>query len=391
MIWSFRMRTTDASKHDSPLAVESIIGFARHVLGALTVACVGAALLPFALGISQPASAQTMATQMPVNNLYYNQLFAPSQWGVLYPNGVALEWVSDLSDFPPHTPASVPAPTVTSWAKYGSNVYSLNGFFDASQYAADCSGTIYIVNTGSQQTKLCSVVNAPVVDMSFVNQLNAAGLSYTIVYPITDNGNGRAYIVWNSNDSAEARLSANTATWGPNMATTAGYARIEGAGWQNQFAPNTDCTRMGTMPGDCIGQYVTFNYGDQAGDFIASLPSPQQEATLRLEVPMFDATIGTDTNGIAATMLTDSWLLQPPTPPIPLNPLPAPPAPNNAAPINRGNTSTGAGNGTAVGGTGFDPSNGGFDWSDYCHSADQNGRPRSPLWVQNCMRGAGLK
>jgi hypothetical protein len=294
-------------------------------------------------------------------------MFMANQWGTK-PTGLEFAaLIAEIKDFPQKD-------TLTGTS---------NGFFDPSQYASDCNTGLYIDNTpatpampGPRGTTIpakpasivhiCKATSVPVVDASFVNRLQAAGLQYHLVYPIKDNGNGRAYVVWNS------PLSGYQPRAGATWPSTAGYARIEGVGWQNQF------------------QSEFTPHGDYAGDFIAAQTSPVRETTLRLEVPGYLGTVGTGNWMYVATMVTDDWLASTPLPPTPtaqLPPIPPYAPPGDPTPINAGGVTSGGGSGSpvneAVDGRNTVP----FDYVAFCNSPGNDGQPRSPGWVSNCMAG----
>jgi hypothetical protein len=214
--------------------------------------------------------------------------------------------------------------------------------------------------------RVCKATSVPVVGADFPAKLQAAGLSYKIVYPIKDNGNGRGYIVWNN--AVEPRYA------GGNWPSVSGYARIEGVAWQNQFAAYSS----------------VYPYGDIAGAFVAAQDSGVRETTIRLEIPGWLATIGTYSAVVAPTMLTDDWLAgtpTPPTPPVPAVPLtpPAPPATAVvASPTNAGSPSVGTGSGAGVGGADHEPG-AAFDWDSYCRSPNPDGSQRTLGWIENCL------
>jgi hypothetical protein len=299
------------------------------------------------------------------------------QWQITNPDEVMLS-AHELPQFPPPDPALGLA----------------NGFFSASQYQSNCDGGPLFVNKPpteidgplggndgtlpAVQFRTCSVVEAPVVDQTFLSQLQAAGLIFKIVYPIQDNGNGRGYVIW-----------SNINEWnhtGDNHSTVAGYARITGATWQNQFQ-TVSFTTPAIM--EFPAQTVTIPLGDNlgAGTMINAMVSPQRETTIRLAVPELDATIGTEINGFSYTVLTDSWLADttPPVPPPSLTPPIASTQTPSAGAINIGSASTGAGSGIGTAGSGFAVNDAGFNWAAYCNSPDSLGRVRSPLWVQSCL------
>lgn len=294
---------------------------------------VAAGLVAF-MGVALPASAQSyMAASGPQSGgISVDQYFFPwgaDVYGQLYvapggAPGTKLLVAADLSYWPQWTSTARVAP-----GTYAAPRYSTNQFFDwPAQYNIDCSDNVWIILNNS---KLCRAVDIPVVTAEqkdgFIAKLAAAGLRYNLVFPIRDNGNGRGYIVWTSMDG----VNSGTMT-GPNMPTYAGYARIDGVGWQNQF--QTASYYGSPRP-----------FGDTAGAFINGLPSPRRETTLRLVTPMVSATIGTTLNGFNATMVTDDWLAGTPTPPSPPPQLPPPPTVANkgANSINIGQSGSSAG------------------------------------------------
>jgi len=306
-----------------------------------------------------------------------------NQWGLSGSEGADYA-VVELPSFPPHDQLRG----------------TTNGFFDASQYTADCSGSIFIANDPGtvlpgffgqgfitipgRRVRLCSATSVPVVDTNFINQLTAAGLSYKIVYPIQENGNGRAYIVWASNDVP----SNSTSIGGVFLPTIAGYARIEGVTWQNQFQPftfmpvNGDLLFGGSPFG---GSPVTFPQGDVAGDAIDALQSPLRETTLRLSVPEASNTVGTSTSGFSVTMVTDAWLAALPPPPPPLPTTPAVPG-IAAAPINVGAPGNPFASGSQTVGTGNSQNDMGFNFAAFCNAPDKSGRPRTQAFIQACLK-----
>ena len=332
--------------------------------------------------------------------------FIPYNWGSYgEPWGSAQFWdVMDLSAFPKKD---------LDWG-------TVNGFYDASRYAADCSAPLYILkNPGGyasynpnygysdyvppRQVPLCSATSVPVVDASFLGKLAAAGIEYHLAYPIANNGNGRAYVVWlNFNGSRGSGLQAEynpqrglIAFLGPVPASDgvvrpaiAGYARIEGVGWQNQFQAYTH-TDVSTVGGNVSYATTTIAHGDSAGDFIASLPSPRRETTIRLEMPMCWIQVDGCNVAYEVTMVTDDWLAGQPTPPTPpptpLQQAAAPPPAAPASPTNLPGPSAPAGDGTPGGDTAGDGDGGAFDWEAYCRMPNADGTPKPAAWVQNCL------
>jgi hypothetical protein len=290
-------------------------------------------------------------------------LFSAKQWGIMPTGFEFAALIPELSKFPVSDPV-----TGTS-----------NNFFNASQYASDCNSSLYIINTPAlpavgrnpakpaQQVPICEATSVPVVDSSFLNQLQAAGLQYHLVFPIQDNGNIRGYVVWNS--------SVPPFRAGQVFPSIAGYARIEGVTWQNQFQAS--------------GSLVD---GDLAGQFIADQSSPVQQTALRLEVPGGEATLGTTTPIYAATMVTDAWLAGAPTPPVaqpPFPPAPAIVAGAPASPLNVGGPGVPANSGSSVAGNGNGRGDTNFDFAAFCNAPDSQGRPRSPTFVQACLSVEG--
>jgi hypothetical protein len=286
-----------------------------------------------------------------------NCLFFARAWGTMPTGFEFADGMTDITHFP------VPDPFTGT----------TNGFFDSSQYTFSCNGPLWLQNSPARPAMdfgpihspampaivvpLCNATSVPVVDASFLGKLSAAGYLYHLVFPIKDNGNSRGYVVWNSPISPERA--------GLDMPRVAGYARIDGVTWQDQFAPAVL---------------------DLAGRFIGEQSSPDRETTLRLEVPGWASTIGTDTPIYLATMVTDAWLAGTPTPPsIPLSPPSAPPGNNPAGPTNVTTPSSPAGSGTPSGGS--DPSNPGsqYSWAAYCNSPNRDGTPRSADFVQSCL------
>jgi hypothetical protein len=320
------------------------------------------------------------------------------QWQIENFEGVPLE-PFDLTNFPPqessvfgHAPGTFPSEPL---------VITSNGFFSASQYASDCSQPILFVNQQAiinpisgatvrpaTQLPLCTVTAAPEVDQSFLSQLQAAGLFFKVVYPIQDNGNGHAYVVWTNSEQIHHPFL--------NLPSVAGYARITGTTWQNQFQTVSGEVHVGTI-NDGQLESVTIPFGDNLGmvvnnlgmgTLINSLASPARETTIRLAIPaLTTTTAGADTNGFVFTVLTDAWLAEttPPVPPPSLTPPVASTQTPKAGAINIGSASTGAGSGTGSGGTGFSVTDTGFNWAAYCNSPDSLGNMRSPLWVQSCL------
>jgi hypothetical protein len=356
------------------------------------------ALIIARLGTS--SSAQAQQTLLPVSQGFPSSQgasdFLPihntNQWGLTGSDGVGLS-IEQLSSFPPQGPSRG----------------TTNGLFDASQYAADCGGSIFMVNdpayvlggnpflgipgipVSARQLHLCSATAVPVVNATFINQLTAAGLSYKIVYPIQDNGNGRAYIVWASNDVFEFGGSNFFNPSTKNFSTIAGYARIEGVGWQDQFQLFTFTPVSGTIgSGLTRGPPVMFAQGDAAGDAINALQSPLRGTTLRLSVPQADSSVGTVLSGFSVTMVTDAWLAALPPPPAP-PPLPTTPAvPGTAAaPINVGAPGNPFGSGSQTVGTGHSQNDTGFDFAAFCNAPDQSGRPRTQAFIQACLAVEG--
>jgi hypothetical protein len=335
-------------------------------------------LLPVSAAFATP-QLQGVNDFLPIEN--------SNQWGLSGSEGADYA-VVELPSFPPHDQLRG----------------TTNGFFDASQYTADCSGSIFIANDPGavipgnfgqgfitipgRQVRLCSATSVPVVDTNFINQLTAAGLSYKIVYPIQDNGNGRAYIVWASNDVP----SNSTSIGGVFLPTIAGYARIEGVTWQNQFQPFT----FTPVTGDLLfggspfgGSPLTFPQGDVAGDAIDALQSPLRETTLRLSVPEASNTVGTSTSGFSVTMVTDAWLAALPPPPAPRVP-PVLAAPDTGAPpppINVGGPGIpfAAGPAAPVNNTrNVIP----FDVLSFCETGGPGGSPHSASWIATCIANA---
>jgi hypothetical protein len=373
-------------------------GLKSNSIASCVLASVLAVALPRGLVFAAllSGSAQAQQTLLPVSQGFPSSQgasdFLPihntNQWGLSGSDGVGLS-IEQLSSFPPQGPSRG----------------TTNGLFDASQYAADCGGSIFMVNdpayvlggnpflgipgipVSARQLHLCSATAVPVVNATFINQLTAAGLSYKIVYPIQDNGNGRAYIVWASNDVFEFGGSNFFNPSTKNFSTIAGYARIEGVGWQDQFQPFTFTPVSGTIgSGLTSGPPVMFAQGDAAGDAINALQSPLRGTTLRLSVPQADSSVGTVLSGFSVTMVTDAWLAgTPPPPQIPLSPPSAPPGNNPADPTNVTTPSSPAGSGTPSGGS--DPSNPGsqYSWVAYCNSPNRDGTPRSADFVQSCL------
>jgi hypothetical protein len=229
----------------------------------------------------------------------------------------------------------------------------------------------------SVQCHMCSVVSAPEVDASFLSQLQAAGLFFKVIFPIQDNGNQRGYVVWANQNFADHSFL--------NYSTEAGYARITGVTWQNQFQSLSWTTP--DIPDVSLPKAVTMAFGDVigAGSLINGLSSPARQTSIRLAVPV---AIYESFDGFAYTVLTDSWLGEttpPPPPPPSLTPPSASTQTPQAGAINIGSASTGAGSGTGTGGTGFNPTDAGFNWAAYCNSPDSLGNLRSPLWIQSCL------
>jgi hypothetical protein len=344
-------------------------------LRTLAAALLGTAALLVAL--PDGASAQTYMATRPATGMGIGteQYFTPwdaDDYGRLYfapasLNGIKLIVAADLSYWPQWHAGVAPSPPPQ---------YSRNAFFSwPAQYQIDCGENIWIF---LNQSKLCRAVNIPVVTAdqkdAFLAGLSGAGLNYNLVYPIKDNGNGRGYVVWTSMEGINSG-----STTGPNMPTQAGYARIEGIGWRNQFQPTN---LYGMLPRP---------YGDTAGAFINGLPSPRRETTLRLVTPMISNTIGTTIYGTNATMVTDDWLAgtsTPPTPPVPPTPLtpPAPPARGALAnPTNAGSPSNGSSSGDAGDGGQTETNGAAFDWNSYCQSPNPDGSPRTLGWIENCL------
>jgi len=296
------------------------------------------------------------------------RVFAPqvAGWGSLRTGASVTDGIFALSNWPPADPVLGTAPA--------------NGFFDPSQYAADCGGPYFIINSPTTTvtqfeagqglvpvtfpavvTPICSATAVPVVDTSFLSQLQSAGLQYKIVYPIQDNGNGRGYVVWNNAFPFNYNFHR-----GSNYPTTAGYARITGLTWQNQFAPTS-----------------SGSFGDPAGAFINGLPSPIRQTTLRLEVPG-EAGVSI----VAPTMVTDAWLAGtvPPAPQVP----PVLAAPDTGAPpppINVGGQ--GVPFGAAPAGVDFGARNVvPFDVINACETGVSGGTPRSASWIAVCIANA---
>jgi hypothetical protein len=193
------------------------------------------------LALGTSAHAQTLMTkQTSVGSAATPGGFAyffPSQWGNLIDGLKEGDLIYELTAFPPPDP------------RFG----TVNGFFDPSQYAADCNTSMFIINDpGGEpitfgpfgepgiiaqpvQVPVCQATAVPVVNASFLNQLQATGLQFHLVFPIQDNGNGRGYVVWNNPNSPQDRAATGKDLDGPDLALTAGYARIEGVTWQNQF------------------------------------------------------------------------------------------------------------------------------------------------------------
>lgn len=306
--------------------------------------------------------------------------FYPSQWGTVYSGAYPLEAILDLASFPKKDPV---------------RGYS-NGYFDAGAYGANCSTGLYIENIPAQPgtgyaefyhpgtpaviVPLCSAVTVPVVDSSFLDKLSAANLAYHLVYPIQDNGNGRAYVVWHSKE-LEPVWRSDSPMFAP---VTSGYARIEGVGWQDQFQPYT-FTPINSYT-LAKGSPITVAHGDGAGDFIAGLPSPKRETTIRLEAPAAVPYTSGSFRGFAATMVQDDWLAgTPPAPPPPA--LPPPPIVANRAPnsINFGQAGSAAGLGLADGANASAEGSAAFDLTAYCSAPSHSGKPRSASWIRNCI------
>jgi hypothetical protein len=338
----------------------------------LSAAIAIAALTAAVAGALQPGSASAQSATALITTPCVGSSgpcqndFSPARagWGALRTGADVVDGIFPLSSWPPADPISGARPA--------------NGFFSPSAYILDCSGPYFIqnspqtnnINARTQQVigvfpavqdPICSVTSAPIVDQKFLQQLANAGLQFQVVYPIQDNGNGHAYVVWNNVYPFNFNFHP-----GANYPNLAGYARLTGATWQNQF--------QATASGP---------FGDPAGAFINSLPVGTREITLRLEVP---GEAGDTFSIISPTMVIDAWLGETPPPPqIPLSPPSAPPGNNPAGPTNVTTPSSPAGSGTPSGGS--DPSNPGsqYSWAAYCNSPNRDGTPRSADFVQSCL------
>ena len=263
-----------------------------------------------------------------------------------------------------------------------------NAFFDASQYSQDCSNTAYYqgytlvgfegLSSGStQRVAACKIINAPVVDMSFLEKLTAQGYTFNITYPFKDFGNGRAEIYWMK--PCWPGLPQEIG----NLNCYHGMARLTGAGWINKFAPVTTTVR--TAEG--VMMPTTMPYGSTIGGYVAAWPEPGRDVGFvytrygyNIEPPHVPSL-----SSYAAAAL-DDWLAGA-EPPVQQPPLPAPPTVANrgANSINVGQSGTAAGFGSASSVNAAGQGSAAFDVLAYCSSPDGSGRARSQAWIRGCM------
>ena len=164
----------------------------------------------------------------------------------------------------------------------------------AGQLSYSCAGTALYNGAAA-----CTITIAPIVTPDILPQLTAGGYQYVIAYPIQDNGNGRALVIWNS---------------APNDFTPVhqGIARLTGMSFQNQFG-SKDWTTL-VCAGSCLPSgSVTEPHDNSVGSYIAGLSSPAFQSTVRAVIQ----TAGTGgSNGPVpfAAVVTDDWLRQTSTP-----------------------------------------------------------------------------
>lgn len=147
----------------------------------------------------------------------------------------------------------------------------------------------------------CNLYSAPVVTPAFLNQLAAGGYQYVVVYPMTNNDNGRALVIWNSSPLD---------LMGPSQQ---GIARISGMQFQNQYPSKTYQYTTCDERGLCIyptGATFTYTNDDSIGQYFAQLSSPELNSTVRGYI-QFGA--GLSWEGVPTTfaaIIHDDWLRQ---------------------------------------------------------------------------------
>ncbi|MGY3582025.1 hypothetical protein ACVIGB_001052 [Bradyrhizobium sp. USDA 4341] len=255
----------------------------------------------------------------------------------------------------------------------------------SSDYSVNCSGllagTVYAGGGGSPQY-VCTINNAPAFDArTLMDALASMGWNFTIVFPMTDPGFGKALIFWSSDPM--------DATYG-QLPQHQGFARVYNVNWQDQF-PSTDVSLCDYQGPTCQpnGKTYTFAHADAVGDYIASLNSSLRETTFRgyqmiaTAIPDPKADIPT-TAYPYAVIVTDSWINAPVQPPVE----PAPIVANGAKPEDLNIASTGNGGGVGRAGAGVVSTASGvvpFDTVAFCSAPGKNGQPRSQTWINACI------
>jgi hypothetical protein len=253
------------------------------------------------------------------------------------------------------------------------------------EYSLSCggqlAGTAYVGSTASPQY-VCTINNAPAFDArTLMDALSAVGWNYTIVFPISDPGTGKALIFWSSDpiDAASGLLPQHQ-----------GVARVYNVIWQDQF-PSTDVALCSYQGSTCqpTGQTYTFAHADAIGGYIAGLNSPWRETTFRgyqmVATTTPDPQVGATTSVPYAVIVTDGWIS---TPPRPVLPPAAPAVANDAKPEDFNVALTGNGGAVGKAGAGVVSAASGvvpFDTVAFCSAPGKNGQPRTQAWISACI------
>jgi hypothetical protein len=196
-----------------------------------------------------------------------------------------------------HTPSEG---RILQLIKPGSYAWFANDDFPASEYDISCDTPYVIARVALPSAapgaapptdqRVCRIVRAPVVGAGFVATLERIGYEYEVSYPFADSGTGRGLIFWSDGGAQRGMAPAHQ-----------GFARIEGVGWQNQFAPAARCQDTAAQ---CAYRY--FEHGDSFGAFINRFPSPDREGAARVFQQVGIASDGKVVAG--ASVVIDPWL-----------------------------------------------------------------------------------
>lgn len=262
----------------------------------------------------------------------------------------------------------------------------------STDYTLNCSGqldgNVYASDGSAAPQYVCTIYNAPSFDAkTLISALANAGWNFSVVFPMSDPGTGKALVFWSSDplDAANGQLPQHQ-----------GFARVYNINWQDQF-PATDVALCDYQGGACIpnGNTYTFAHADAIGDYIAGLRSPFRESTFRgYQMFATETPVSSDPDATPTTtaypypvVVTDSWISTAPNPQLP--PL-APTVVGGTAPDPL-NVAQG-GSGAAIGKAGSAIASASavvpFDRVAFCSAPGKDGKPRSPLWINTCIASA---